>query len=89
MLFQDVAFALELLGIPYETLNKDKIKRGLEDVDFIVVPGGYTQQYMPALGEMGKEAIRNFIDEGGGYIGICPGFISHRVGWKPLGDQKG
>lgn len=73
MLFQDVAFALELLGIPYETLNEDNIKRVLEDVDFIVVPGGYTQQYMPALGEMGKEAIRNFIDEGGGYIGICAG----------------
>mgnify|MGYP003681908078 CR=1 FL=1 len=74
VLFQDVAYALELLDIKYETLNENDIKEGkLEHFDFLIVPGGYTPEYMPALREAGKEAMRNFVREGGGYIGICAG----------------
>ena len=74
VLFQDVAYALELLDIKYETLNENDIKEGkLEHFDFLIVPGGYTPEYMPALGETGKEAIRKFVGEGGGYVGICAG----------------
>ena len=82
VLFQDVAYALELLDIKFETLNENDIKeRKLEHFDFLIVPGGYTQEYMPALGRIGREAIRNFIKEGGGYIGICVGayIASERV----------
>ena len=72
--FEDVAYALELLDIKFKTLIENDIEGGkLGQFDFLIVPGGYTQQYIPALGEVGKEAIRNFVKEGGGYIGICAG----------------
>jgi len=63
VLFQDVAFALELLSIPYETLDENKVKGGLEGFGFLIVPGGYTGKYMPALKDVGREAIHNFIEE--------------------------
>ena len=72
--FEDVAYALELLDIKYKTLSENDIKEGkLKQFDFLIVPGGYTLEYMPALGEAGKEEIRGFVWEGGGYIGICSG----------------
>lgn len=72
--FEDVAYALELLDIKYKTLDENDIKEGkLKRFDFLIIPGGYTQEYMPALGEAGKEAIRDFVWEGGCYIGICSG----------------
>ena len=82
VLSQDVAYALELLDIKYNTLDENDIKEGkLEQFDFLIISGGYTQEYMPALGEVGREAIRNFVQEGGAYIGICGGayIASERV----------
>ena len=70
-LFADVAYALELLDIKHETLDEDDIKQvRLKQFGLLIIAGGYTQEYMPSLGEVGKEAIRNFVWEGGGYIGI-------------------
>lgn len=80
--FEDVAYALELVDIKYRTLDENAIKEGkLEQFKFLIVPGGYTQEYMPALGKAGKEAIRNFVWGGGGYIGICSGayIVAERV----------
>lgn len=74
VLFKDVAYALGLLDIKHSTLDENDIKEGeLEHFNCLIVPGGYTQEYMPALGEAGRKAIRNFVWEGGSYIGICGG----------------
>jgi len=74
VLFKDVAYALDLLDIKYKAVDENDIKEGeLEQFKFLIVPGGYTQEYMPALGEAGRKAIRNFVWEGGSYIGICGG----------------
>lgn len=74
VLFKDVAYALGLLDIKYKAVGGNDIKEGkLQHFKFLIVPGGYTQEYMPALGEAGREAIRNFVWEGGSYIGICGG----------------
>ena len=52
VLFGSVAFALELLDINHETLGEKKIREeALEHLGFLIVPGGYTQEYMPALTE--------------------------------------
>ena len=88
--FGDLAFILELLDISYEALDEGEIQKGeLNKFKLLMVPGGYTQEYMPALGEIGKEAIRNFVREGGAYIGICAGaYIAARkveVPGKPGG----
>ncbi len=90
VLFSDVAYALEVLGISYETVNHDEIRSGdLARFQVMLVPGGYTQQYMPALGDTGKEGIRSFIRSGGGYIGICAGAYIATNTVKFPGDQKG
>lgn len=74
VLFPDVAYTLGLLKIDYTTVDETKIKSGaLLESQVFIVPGGYTPEYMPAFGEKGKEAVRSFVKNGGGYIGICAG----------------
>lgn len=41
--------------------------------DLLVVPGGYAPNFAEALGEHGGRCIREFVSEGGGYLGICAG----------------
>lgn len=45
----------------------------LRDVDVLVHPGGTGGGQGKALGEEGREAIRTFVKNGGGYVGICAG----------------
>jgi glutamine amidotransferase-like uncharacterized protein/4-amino-4-deoxy-L-arabinose transferase-like glycosyltransferase len=45
----------------------------LSKYDLLIVPGGISDEMANALGHEGREAIRKFIYEGGGYIGICAG----------------
>ncbi|MFP4642356.1 MAG: BPL-N domain-containing protein [Dehalococcoidia bacterium] len=90
VLFSDVAYALEILGISYATVNHDEVRNGdLSRFQVMLVPGGYTQQYMPALGDKGREEIRSFIRSGGGYIGICAGAYIATGTVQVPGNQKG
>eukprot|EP00931_Biecheleriopsis_adriatica_P036720 TRINITY_DN21119_c0_g1_i2.p1 TRINITY_DN21119_c0_g1~~TRINITY_DN21119_c0_g1_i2.p1 ORF type:complete len:419 (+),score=89.05 TRINITY_DN21119_c0_g1_i2:161-1258(+) len=41
--------------------------------DVLVIPGGSTQADLEALGSSGCEAVRKFVEKGGGYCGICAG----------------
>lgn len=45
----------------------------LPDVDVVIHPGGSGGGQGRHLGDVGREKIRAFIREGGGYIGICAG----------------
>lgn len=45
----------------------------LRKLDVLLVPGGSGRSTALALGEPGRDAIRQFVQEGGGYIGICGG----------------
>lgn len=66
--------ALERLGFPFEVVRAAKIaERGLEGFDLVVVPGGWASQKSRALGSAGREALRGFVAEGGGYLGFCGG----------------
>ncbi len=66
--------ALRRLGFPFEVVRAAKIaERGLEDFDLVVVPGGWASQKSKALGRAGREALRGFVAEGGGYLGFCGG----------------
>ena len=47
-----------------------------DDFDIILVPGGFADNYMEALGgDDGKGAveIKEFVRQGGSYVGICAG----------------
>jgi len=90
VLARDVEVALDKLEMPYREVGEQGIgDGGLEDCSLLIIPGGYTAQYVDALGEEGFEQIREFVIGGGGYIGICAGaYIAARnveVLSRPLG----
>lgn len=64
--------------------------------DVLLVPGGSSKIMANTLGCDGKDAVRDFVRRGGGYVGICAGaFLAtdgypcslDLVGAKPLADD--
>jgi glutamine amidotransferase-like uncharacterized protein len=45
----------------------------LAEVDVLVHPGGSGGGQGKALGENGRKAVREFVNQGGGYLGVCAG----------------
>jgi glutamine amidotransferase-like uncharacterized protein len=45
----------------------------LADCNLVVVPGGGGRTESDALGEKGRQKIREFVEGGGAYLGICAG----------------
>jgi glutamine amidotransferase-like uncharacterized protein len=45
----------------------------LANVDVLVHPGGSGGGQGKALGEIGRKAVRDFVHQGGGYLGVCGG----------------
>lgn len=45
----------------------------LDQFNALVVPGGSGSREAAALGEDGRARIRKFVEDGGGYVGICAG----------------
>lgn len=73
-LAKDVEFALNKLGISYDEVNEDEIKKGkLKSCPVLIIPGGYTKKSVNALSGQGFKMIREFVNNGGSYIGICAG----------------
>lgn len=74
VLAKDVEVALEKSDLVYEEIDEASIKKGeLKDYSVLIVPGGYTKRCVTSLGKRGFERIRDFVESGGGYIGICAG----------------
>lgn len=90
VLAKDVEGALDKLAISYRELSEQDIRGGrLENCLLLIIPGGYTGQYVAALGEQGFEQIREFVAEGGGYIGICAGAYIAARNVEVLGRPPG
>ena len=52
----------------------DDIRAGaLDQFNVIAVPGGSGSKEAATIGEDGRDRIRKFVENGGGYIGICAG----------------
>ncbi len=45
----------------------------LDQFDVVIFPGGSGSKQAEGLGEKGREVVRDFIADGGGYLGICGG----------------
>jgi N-formylglutamate amidohydrolase/glutamine amidotransferase-like uncharacterized protein len=61
-------------GVAVQNLKADDIRAGkLADIDVLIHPGGSGSKQGKHLGEVGREEIRDFLREGGGFIGICAG----------------
>lgn len=66
--------ALLAAGLPFELLRAGDIRRGaLDGYGTIFVPGGWASNKVKALGDEGVNAIRNFVGQGGNYLGFCGG----------------
>ena len=46
---------------------------GLTWGDVVIVPGGSAPKQAVAIGDKGKKSLREFVQAGGGYVGICAG----------------
>ena len=65
----------EYMGFTVEAVSGNEIKSGaLDDFDILVCPGGSGSPF-DDLGMNGINRIRDFIENGGGYFGICAGAL--------------
>ena len=66
--------ALREAGLPFRLIRAADIGTGsLLDCSALVVPGGWASNKIKVLGEPGISGIRQFVKEGGMYIGFCGG----------------
>jgi len=73
-LAKDVELALGKIKVTYQRIGESDIKRNkLKDYSILTIPGGYTQEYVRVLSGDGFKNIREFVRNGGTYIGICAG----------------
>lgn len=55
-------------------LKADDIRSGkLEGLDLLIQPGGSGGGQGRHLGEDGRDVVRRFVEDGGGFVGICAG----------------
>ena len=58
----------------WETVGAKEIRQGkLSSYDLLIVPGGKSSEFSKELHAAGKKAIRDFVESGGGYFGVCAG----------------
>lgn len=64
----------EVGAYKYRRVGARDIRDGvLKEVDVLVQPGGSGSKQAEALKPEGREAIKDFVKNGGGYVGICAG----------------
>jgi len=57
-----------------ERVNAEDIRQGiLSGFDVLIQPGGSGSKQGETLGPVGREAVRRFVRDGGGYVGFCAG----------------
>ena len=73
--FKDLLFELEKLpGLNVHRLAAEDVEADqLKQLDVLIHPGGSGSGQARALGPERREAVRRFVADGGGYIGICAG----------------
>ncbi|KAF5428521.1 hypothetical protein C5S39_11325, partial [Candidatus Methanophagaceae archaeon] len=65
---------LEELGFDIRTISANEIENGeLNQFNVLAVGGGYHKHKSDLLTEIGKNNIRSFVNDGGGYFGSCGG----------------
>jgi hypothetical protein len=55
--------------LPYSSVTADDIRAGLPGIDVLLVPDGYTNYGLQALGSKGKRALRTWVNDGGRFVG--------------------
>lgn len=76
---------LNEIGSNYSTISKSIILNDeLSIYDIILFPGGDMWEYKNYLSEKGLQIIKDYVQAGGGYIGICGGsyFSANTIIWR-------
>ena len=61
-------------GYRCEIITPEEIQEGrLKAFDVLIMPGGSGSKQSEMLGEKGRENVKEFVKNGGGYLGICAG----------------
>lgn len=58
---------------PRLLFESDMTADGLKGLDAIVVPGGWAPSELSGMAQAGQAALADFVQKGGGYLGICAG----------------
>lgn len=80
-----VVASLEESGIAVELLEWSRLQGGnLKRFDAIVFPGGYSYFQQVSAGHRGLDAVREYVKQGGCYLGICAGafLAAKEVHWE-------
>jgi len=86
----EVKNMLNQLGCFYSTINKDTILiSDLNKYDLILFPGGDMWVYKSHLSATGINKIKEYVQFGGGYIGICAGsyFAADKIVWRGWANE--
>jgi glutamine amidotransferase-like uncharacterized protein len=73
------------MGYDVQRVNAQDVRNGiLVKFQLLCVPGGNMYNYAEDLTSPGVENIKNFVHQGGGYMGICGGayFAGEKVFWQ-------
>jgi glutamine amidotransferase-like uncharacterized protein len=73
------------MGYDVARVDAEAVKDGaLKSFRLLCVPGGNMYNYAQDLTATGVEKIKDFVRQGGGYVGICGGayFAGERVFWQ-------
>ena len=61
-------------GVVATPVDGDAVRKGaLDAADVLVMPGGSSVDEAKSLGAEGREKVREFVKNGGGYVGTCAG----------------
>lgn len=60
-------------NVPYVNVSADQIKSGLSGIDVLLVPDGYVNYALQALGKQGEKALAAWVIGGGRYVGYLGG----------------
>lgn len=70
------AWALDSYGLDWRPVSGADIGEGIlarEKPSLLFVPGGFGSRKSRSLGDAGRAAVRNYVDSGGWYLGVCGG----------------
>lgn len=69
---------ISVMALPCNPL----VERDLQKNDLLIVPGGRASVMAKKLGPEGIRAIRQYVQRGGGYVGICAGGFLASAGYS-------
>ncbi|MBA2113562.1 BPL-N domain-containing protein [Bremerella alba] len=76
---------IEETGFKTTIVSPAQIRDGvLSDFDVLIMPGGSGSKQAEMLEDVGCEVVKNFVRDGGGYVGICAGsyLASSHYSWS-------